>query len=269
MTIEPDRCLIELDPRRPVQELSLGTRIDRNGKTTYHMITSDRRAGVFLEKIYDQDHRLIRLQKRSPASRSETSFDPKTGAVLRIFESSSLPDGNTLTKETVYDNKECSVEAIIVVAPNGELVRRVERRYMGLRTIFQGQTEYNVDGTPATTVNHHMDESTGRLARREQIQWLREGQRLLSENFYFDQSGALQKYCKVLYHCTAGPFIEETQFYDGQTQSLLKREIAAYDLQGRQTCMDELTYSDDGEICERSSRFFDKEGKEIASLDTR
>jgi hypothetical protein len=177
-----------------------------------------------------------------------------------------LPDGNSLTKEILYEGNERCNEAIIVVAPNGELVRRVERQHVGLRTTFQGQTEYNSDGTPATTVNHHMDESSGRLVRREQTQWLHEGQRLLNENFYFDQTGSLQRYSKVLYHATAGPFIEENQFYDGETQSLLKREIAAYDLQGTQTCMDVLTYGEEGEIRERSSRFFDKEGKEIASL---
>jgi len=265
MSQEPDYCLAELDPRRSGQELSIGTRVDQSGKTTYHVVSSDKKAGVFLEKIYDQEHKLIQLQRRAPMSRSETSFDPNSGAVLRIFESASLPDGNSLTKEIEYHEGNRADEAVVVLAPSGELVRRVERRHYGLRTVYQGQTEYRGDGTPATTVNHFMDESTGRLVRREQIQWLREGQRLLSENFYFDRAGGLQKYTKVLYHAVAGPFIEETQIFDSQSQTLFKREVAAFDLAGKQTCLDVLTYDDDGEILERHSRFLDKEGKEIAA----
>lgn len=266
MSSEQEFCLADLDPAK--QDVSLGTRTDCNGLTTYHIASSDRRNGVFLEKIYDQNHRLIRLQKRSPGSRSETQFHPETGAVSRIFESATLPDGNSMTKNIVYDREDHSSEAVIVLSPNGELVRRVEREHVGMRTIYQGQTEYDTKGAPATTVNHHMDQSTGRLVRREQIQWLSDNQRLLTENFYFDQSGALKKYSKVLYHANAGPFIEEMQVFGGQTQTLLKREIAAYDINGKQTCMDVLTYDASGEIQERHSRFFDKDGKEIASLST-
>ncbi|MGH9549861.1 MAG: hypothetical protein ACRD3W_10820, partial [Terriglobales bacterium] len=268
MSTDPQFCVTPLDAQKASEELSLGTRIDRNGKTTYHVVSSDRKCGVFLEKVYDQEHRLVRLQKRGSGSRCETQFNPESGAVVRIYESANLPDGNSLTKEIVYDKDDRANEAVVVLSPNGEIVRRVERQHYGVRTVYQGQTEYHQDGTPATTVNHHMDHSSGRLVRREQVQWLREGQRLLSENFYFDQSGALQKYSKVLFHATAGPFIEETQMFDGQTQTILKREIAAFDVNGKQTCMDVLTYDDSGDVLERNSRFFDKDGKEIASLNS-
>ena len=85
-------------------------------------------------------------------------------------------------------------------------------------------------------------------------------------NFYFDQAGGLHKYTKVLFHAGAGPFIEETQIFDSQSQVLFKREVAAFDLSGKQTCLDVLTYDDDGDILERHSRFMDKDGKEIAAL---
>src|SRR5262249_8720707 len=160
---------------------------------------------------------------------------------------------NSMTKNIVYEGDDRSNEAIIVLAPNGELVRRVERHHIGLRTIFQGQTEYQQDGTPAATVNHFIDPATGRLLKRGEIQWLGEGQRSMTEAFHFEHSGALSKYIKVLYHASAGPFIEETQHFDTKSQTLAKREIAAFSVQGKQTCLDVLVYDDFGEIAERHS----------------
>jgi hypothetical protein len=255
--------------RAPFQgkELSVGKRFDRNGNSTFHVITNDKCSATYIEKIYDEDHRLTRLQKRTPGARSETTFDPITGAVLRIFESGALNDGNVLAKEVVYGDHGYSNEAIIVVAPNGDVVRRVEREYCRERTTYQGQTEYSEDGSPSTSVNHHLDQITGRLVRREQIQWLREGQRLVSECFQFDAEGSLEQYSKVLYYASAGPFVEETQVYDGQTQALIRREISAFDLAGKRTRMDVLTYDDFGDISERASHFFDKEGREIEPLE--
>lgn len=258
-----------LDVQSPLcgQDLNLGTRIDRNGQTTYHVVCSDRRVGVFLEKIYDKDHKLIRLQKRSRDSRSETFFDTVNGAITHIFETSTLPDGDTLTKNIVYLDSERSSEDVIVVAPNGELVRRVEREVVGLRTVFQGQTEYNADGTPATTVNHRMDPATGNLIHREQIQWLCEQQRSLTEDFFFDGVGNLVKYNKVLYNAKSGPLLEEMQEYDPANHAVLKREIKGYSLNGRQNCIDTLTFKSDGQIAERHSTFFDEQGNTIGSRD--
>ncbi|HEY9711930.1 MAG TPA: hypothetical protein V6C72_00595 [Chroococcales cyanobacterium] len=269
MTINPsDDCSLSVEPDDCWRQTDLGTRIDRNGKTTYHVLTSDRRAGVFFEKVFDQDHNLLRIQKRSRSSTSESHFDTASGALKRIFESSTLPDGNSMTKELVYRepySSNASDESVIVISPNGELVRRVEREHVGSRTVFQGQTEYNLDGTPATTVNHHMDQASGRLLRREQIQWHSEGHRSLAETFHFNMAGALVKYSKVLYHSGAGPFLEEIVVYDSQGQTIAKREIVSYSFEGQRTSRDILTYSYVGEILERKTIFFDGTGKAVAT----
>ncbi len=267
MTTEPggDR-LIEVEPNQG-QDLDLGTRVDGNGITTYHVICSDRRVGVFLEKIYDKDHKLIRLQKRSRDSRSETFFDTKTGAITHIFETASLPDGDTLTKNTTFFDDDKSSEDVIVISPNGELVRRVEREMIGIRTLFQGQTEYNCDGTPATTVNHRMDPHTGNVVHREQIQWDSEQQRSLTEEFFFDNSGNLIKYNKVLFNANSNPLLEELQTFDAANHAVLRREIKGYSASGKQNCVDTLTYRSDGKVAERHSTFFDDYGNTIGSRD--
>ncbi len=261
-----DDRLIEVEPVQ-CQDLDLGTRVDGNGITTYHVICSDRRVGVFLEKIYDKDHKLIRLQKRSRDSRSETFFDTKTGAISHIFETASLPDGDTLTKNTVFYEDDKSSEDIIVISPNGELVRRVEREMIGIRTVFQGQTQYNTDGTPATTVNHRMDSHTGNVIHREQIQWDSEQQRSLTEEFFFDNSGNLIRYNKVLFNSNSNPLLEELQTFDPANHAVVRREIKGYSPSGRQNCVDTLTYRSDGKVAERHSTFFDDQGNTIGSRD--
>jgi hypothetical protein len=245
-------------------ELSIGSRIDDQGVTTYHVTENDKQAGICIEKIYDGNRKLITLARRCPGSRSETTFDPLGGAVLRLHEYVSLHDGNSLTKEVIYGGFNRATESIILVAPNGELVRKVERTFVGKRTTYQGQTEYDRQGAPTTTVNHHLDETTGRLMRREQIQWLSHGRRWFSEFFYFDQTGGLSEYSRVLYHAAAGPFIEEIKSFDSRSQCLIQRKISAFDRSGKRTRSDVLTYNDEGEIADRQSRFFDKEGREIA-----
>lgn len=249
------------------QGLDLGTRVDSDGRTTYHVICSDKRVGVFLEKIYDKDHKLIRLQKRSCDSRSETFFDATTGAVTHIFETAALPDGDTLTKNIVYRDSEKSSEDVVVISPNGELVRRVERELVGLRTVFQGQTEYNSDGTPATTVNHRMDQHTGNVIHREQIQWHNEKQRSLTEEFFFDNDGNLTRYIKVLFNEKSNPVLEEQQTFDAEHHTVVRREIKGYSSSGIQNCIDTLTYRIDGKIAERHSTFFDDQGNTIGSRD--
>jgi hypothetical protein len=258
-----DESLPALQEIQGEQPLNLATRIDRNGKTTYHVLTSDRRAGVFFERVYDQDHQLIRLQKRSPWSRSETHFHPQTGAVIRLFEASTLPDGNSMTKDIVYEG-DASNEAVVVVSPHGELVRRVERHSCGIRTLFQGQTDYNAEGLPTNTVNHYMDPANGKLTKREQIRWSDGEHRSMTEFFFFDEEGNLFEYTKTLYHTNGGPFLEEKQTFN-YDQSLAKREICSYNHRGLRTCVDVLTYREDGEICHRQSTFFDNEGNEIAA----
>lgn len=246
-------------------ELNVGTRVDRNGKTTYHVSNRDRRLGVQIEKVFDQDENLIRISKKARQSQSETYFDPKTGSVTRIYESSTLPDGSTLTKDIVYSSDERSSEAVIVVSPNGELVRKVERLHAGMRMLFQGQTEYNADGVPATTVNHHMDLANGNLMHRQQIQWSGERSKSLTEDFYFNHNGVLIKYVKVIFHASGGPFLEETQEFYCPNQQLRRREIAAFNADGTRTCIDVLEYGDAGLVTARNSTFFDQNGNAIAT----
>lgn len=260
-----DESLIDFQPPPDWREIDLGTRIDRNGETTYHVLSSEGKSGVFFEKIFDQDHKLMRIQKRSATSRSETHFDTVSGAITRIFESSTLSDGSSMMKDIIYDEADKSCESVTVIAPNGELVRRVEREHLGTRAIFQGQTEYNAEGRPAATVNHHMDPLTGHLVRREQIQWRDEHHRSLTENFLFNYAGILVRYIKTLYHAGAGPFLEEIQEYDPQSQSMVKREIFGYNTAGDQTCLDTITYSESGLILERKTIFFDGSGQPVAT----
>ena len=126
-----DDCPLYFEPNDEWHQTDLGTRVDSHGKTTYHVLTSDRRIGVQFQKVFDKDQKLIRIQKRSRGSASETHFDTATGAVSRIFESSTLPDGSSMMKDIIYQGNEKSTESVVVIAPNGEVVRRVERHHLG------------------------------------------------------------------------------------------------------------------------------------------
>jgi len=265
MEKKPDPCLAGLGMLGKEHELSIGSRVDADGTLTYHVIENDRRTGVLVEKVYDSSRRLMQLECRSRGSRINNRYDPESGRIVKLQECTVLNDGNSLTREVLYGDFDRSSENIVVVSPSSEVVRRVQRQFVGKRTTFQGQTEYNSEGAPSTTVNHHLDEATGRLVRREQIQWLSEGQRRFSEFFSFDQAGGLKEYSRTLYHAAAGPFIEETQLFDPRTQTLIRRNISAFDRTGRRTRADVLVYNDEGEI-DSNAHFFDKEGKEIAGL---
>ena len=258
MNSNSEGCVVEPDNRPQKHELSIATRFDRSGITTYHVIERDHTAGIQLEKIYDGHHRLLRIETRTPSSNSSTSFDIRTGERVKNIESSTLNDGSALRKEILYAQHDRAVESICVVAPNGTLVRKVERRFLGSRTTYQGQTEYDALGEPALTVNHSLDHATGCLLSRQQIKWLREGQRQLVESFSFDQAGGLRNYSRVLYHVDAGPFIEEIQWFDSRTQCLLRRTVRAFDRNGNETASDVLTYNEVGEVSARRSRFCDR-----------
>jgi hypothetical protein len=236
------------------KEVNLGTGIDLDGKTTYHLHTNDKR-GVRVEKVFDQDQKLIKIEKRDGNSRSETHFDAKTGAVRRVLEISQLPDGNSMSKKVEYSSSDRATEMVVVLAPTGELVRKVERQHIGLRTIFQGQTEYDKDGLPTTTVNNYMDLAGGNLLHREHIEWYKENQRALTEHFYFDSSGILVKYVKVMFHPGAGPFLKRTEEYHSPGQTIKRREITRFNLNGTQASQDEATFGEDGEITKRRSTF--------------
>ena len=240
------------------REVDVGTRIEVDGKTTYHVLTSEKRPGFFIEKVYDDKQNLIRIVKRSKDSRSETEFNAITGDASRIFEASKLPDGNSMTKEIVYAGDKAT-ETVAVVGDDGELIRTVLRESVGIRTIFQGQTDYKSNGMPSMTTNHTMDHETGKLAHREQIRWLKDGQRSVTEHYFFAPRGAVTKYVKVLYHACGGPFIEETHRY-GESGHMVRREILQFNPDGIQTAADLTAYDDDGEIVQRSTTYYDHRG---------
>ncbi len=257
-----DDRLAGLDPEE-WDEIDVGTRIDLNGKTTYHVLTSDRKVGYFVEKVYNEQQDLVRIVKRGKNSRSETDFSAGSGDVVRIFEANTLPDGNSMTKEIVYlDDR--STETVIVISPDGELIRTVQRESVGIRTLSQGQTDYKQSCVPSLTINHTMDPKTGKLIHREQVRWLKDGQRALTEHFYFGDSGAAIKYTKVLYHASGGPFLEETHRY-GPDGNLLRREIIQYNPTGVQTAADLTMYDDDGEIVQRSTTYYDHRGAAVTN----
>ena len=239
------------------QDLNIATRTDLNGQTTYHILNRDRRSGMYTEKVYDWELNLVRVNKHSANSSSETHIDPKTGATRQSFEASILPDGSRMTKNIVYPDAEISREEVVVVSPTGELVRRVEREHIGMRTTFQSQTEYRPDGLPATTINHYTDLATGSLTRREQIEWRDARHKTLKEEFIFDESGYLTRYSKVFYHSGAGPFIEETKDYYPLSQQLRRRVLATFNLEGSKTCEDRLEFNKSGKVIERQSKFYD------------
>ncbi len=257
-----DDRLAGLDPEE-WDEIDVGTRIDLNGKTTYHVLTSDRKVGYFVEKVYNEQQNLVRIVKRGKNSRSETDFSPDNGDVVRIFEACTLPDGNSMTKEIVYF-EDRSTETVIVISPDGELIRTVQRESVGIRTLSQGQTDYKRSCVPSVTINHTMDPKTGKLVQREQVRWLRDGQRALTELFYFGSSGVVYKYTKILYHASGGPFLEETHRY-GPESNLLRREIIQYNPTGVQTAADLTMYDDDGEIVQRSTTYYDHRGSAVST----
>lgn len=244
-------------------EIDVGTRIDVNGKTTYHVLTSQSNVGFFVEKVYGANQNLVRIIKRGRNSRSETDFDPVTGDVSRIFEAATMPDGSSMTKEINYSLQKAS-ESVVIVGDNGELKSTIQRESVGIRTLFQGQTDYKKDGTPSVTVNHTMDPENGKLAHREQIKWLMDGQRALTEHFYFTPTGTVNKYTKIMYHASGGPFIEETHRY-GESGHMLRREVIQYNPNGVQTAADITMYDATGEIIQRSTTYYDYRGSAIMS----
>ena len=244
-------------------EIDVGTRVDNDITTTYHVLKNESNVGYFVEKIYGAANNLVKIVKRGRTSRSETEFHPETGDVVRIFEASSLPDGSNMTKEITYHDEK-TVESVLVVGASGDLLSTVQRESIGIRTLFQGQTNYKADGTPDSTVCHHMNRESGKLEHREQIKWLKDGHRTLTEHFYFSNDGKVNKYTKLMYHASGGPFIEETHRY-GVTGHMLRREIIQYNPNGVQTAADLTTYDVSGQITHRSTTYYDHRGSAVLS----
>lgn len=245
------------------ESLKLEAHTDAAGVTTYQLRTRDLKTQIETEKTFDSEQRLIRIFKHSSSSQSETELDPESGSTLRITEHSALPDGSRLTKETTYAEGNQSSESVVVISAEGEVIRRVERQMVGMHTVFQGQTEYQGGSNPQTTVNHYVDITSGRLLRREQIQWLDTKHRSATENLYFDEAGFVTRFTKTLFHSGAGAFLEESQEFYTASNALLRRELCVYNPQGVRTCLDVVEYADDGEITERVAQFFDAEGNPV------
>jgi hypothetical protein len=244
------------------QQLRLETRIDKGGVLTYHSVSHDTGGGV-LEKIYDKENRLVRVIKRAGSSRSETFLCPDSGLRQRVNELSSMPDGNLISSDVIFMDQKRSSQVVTIFRQNGLLVRIIERETRGSMICFQGQTDYDVYGSPASTINQHIDTETGLLMHREQIHWLGEGKRAMTEHFYFDVSGNTARYAKTLHHFDGGVFSQEVQEFDPDTRKLARREMSAFDPAGRQTCLDVLSYNSQGEVRERLSTFFDSCGNPI------
>ncbi len=245
------------------ESLKLEAYTDASGVTTYQLRTRDPKTQIETEKTFDSEQRLIRIVRHSSSSQSETEIDPVSGSTLRITEHNALPDGSRLTKETTYGEGNQSSESVVVISAEGDVIRRVERQMVGMHTVFQGQTEYQGGSTPQTTVNHYVDITSGRLLRREQIQWLDAKHRAATENLYFDEAGYVTRFTKTLFHSGAGAFLEESQEFYTASNSLKRRELCVYNAQGVRTCLDVVEYADDGEITERMSQFFDENGNPV------
>lgn len=244
------------------ESLKLEAHTDAAGVTTYQLRTRDAKTQIETEKTFDSEQRLIRIVKHSFSSQSETELDPVSGSTLRITEHNALPDGSRLTKATIYTEGNQSSESVVVISAEGEVIRRVERQMVGMHTVFQGQTEYQ-GGVPQTTVNHYVDVTSGRLLRREQVQWLDSKHRSATENLYFDEAGYVTRFTKTLFHSGAGAFLEESQEFYTASNNLQRRELCVYNARGVRTCLDVVEYADDGEITERMSQFFDENGNPI------
>lgn len=246
------------------KNLRLETRIDRGGILTYHSLAHDTTGGV-LEKVYDHDNRLVKVIKRSGNNKSETYIDPLSGQRTRVNELATMPDGNLISSDVVYYDQKRSSQVVTVFKQNGTLVRIIERETTGSMTTYQGQTDYDVHGGPATTISQHTDAESGLLMHREQIHWMGEGLRAMTEHFFFDVSGHTVRYQKTIHNSGGGVFSEEIQEFDPETQKIVRRELAAFDTDGRQTCLDVLCYSPEGKITERLSTFFDSCGNSIVT----
>ncbi|MDX1985903.1 MAG: hypothetical protein SFV17_04370 [Candidatus Obscuribacter sp.] len=235
------------------REVDLGARVDGPIRTTFHVYKSDERIGFFLEKVFDEQGRLIRMTKRTADGRSETRFDPSTGDIDKIFETYTMPDGNILTKEKRYLPDDNSLESVIVVDPQGNLVRTVLREMKSLKSVFTGQTEYNRQGKAILTVNHWFDKITAKLSVREQIQWLSNGERGVTEHFTFTKDGSLVKYHKSLVHPPTDSYMEEIHLYDPRSQSLLRKEVKTYERHDLQAEVEITIYDTRGHQLEQKT----------------
>lgn len=243
------------------EDIVLEPQISGDGTVTFHTKSRDTIKGTTLERVYDRNHRLILISEHGPQGIfSETHYDPASEQVKKIIEQSRLNDGATVKREVFYDNPDRANEQVIVLSASGLLTRITKRQFIARQVSFQGETIYDTYGNPQTTVNQHFNQALGRIEHREQISWLAENQRAMTEHYYFGYTGKLSKYVKVLYYAGAGPFLEETQEFDPINTILIRRQLIAFSINGCRTCLDVLHYNADGQIEERQTTLFNEQG---------
>jgi len=257
-TLRTQNQLLVGQPPRPIGQ-------EKERQPTYHSIRHDVQSGAIIESIYNSQQQLLTSHQRAPGYRFDQYFDPPTGARKRSYESITLTDGNSRHTDVVYcaANKRC--ETVTTTAPDGGLIALTERQLIGSMITFQGQTDYHRDGTPAVTLNQHHDVETGNLAHAEQIHWLREGHRAMTEHLFFDRGGRTTRYIKVLYYAGAGPFSEQTQDFDPQTDRMVRQELVAYNQAGLRAWIDVLYYHPDGSLAAHTSSLFDAAGSPVST----
>lgn len=241
------------------------SRVERDGKVTFYSITREEQTGHLFERIYDENHRLEKIVKRGQGFKFEAYLDPITGDKKRTHEVTTAPDGNTVTTDIAYLPGKQNSQVITMTRPNGRIVRVLERQQFGVRTTYQSQTDYAPDGNPSQTICHHIDYETGHLMHTEQVHWLQEATRAMTEHFFFDFCGNVVRYTKILHYTSGGPFSEETQVFDSTTRKITRRELLAFSQDGQQTYVDVLHYDVHGLLQKRDSKFFDESGHPIAA----
>jgi hypothetical protein len=241
------------------------SRVERNGKVGFYSITREEQTGHLFERIYDENHHLEKIVKRGPGFKFEAYLDPSTGEKKRTHEVVNAPDGNTITTDVAFlPNKQTS-QVISVARPTGRVLSVVERQQCGAVTTYQSQTDYAPDGNPSHSVNHHIDYETGLLMHTEQVHWLQEAMRAMTEHFFFDFNGNVVRYTKILHYTSGGAFSEETQIFDSVSRRITRRELIAFSQDGQPTCVDVLHYDSNGAMHKRDSQFFDESGQAIAA----
>ncbi|HEY9868008.1 MAG TPA: hypothetical protein V6D08_02270 [Candidatus Obscuribacterales bacterium] len=264
MNLQSSQWTVAVDARMPAG-VPLDKKVEADGRVTYRCYAIDTTSGISTETVYDEQCRPVRILKRSTTgSQAEVHLDPETGRRRRLSEVSKAPDGSTVSREVAYLDDDRQSEIVTILTARGLLGKLIERHHTGPRTTYQGETTYDSEGNPSQSINQHMQPGSGALVHREQIYWVREGQRAMTEHFHFNEVGMLTRYVKVLHYLHAGPFSEETQDFHPERGHLVRRELVAYSPDGFQTCLDVLFYAEDGSVAERKSTFFDCLGRPIA-----
>lgn len=216
-----------------------------------------------LETTFSDNRQLTRIARRTDHGKIEIELDPTTGDRRRACEVATMFDGTVINDEVIYHDALRSKQLVTITTASGQLVRIVERWYLGSRVTYQGQTNYTETGEPHYTVNQHKDPQNDLLMHREEIYWLKEGHRAMTEHYYFNFYGHTNRYIKILFYASAGPFSQDTQDFHPETHQLWRRELAGFTTDGIQNYLDILCFDPQGKLQDLSCVFFDRSGKPI------